>query len=69
MTYLVDFLAGAAFVYLAWTICDHLAYWYHAHVARRKRDRYWRDMEQRIEFWQKYDREFSSKQKRIREGK
>lgn len=53
---------------LLWTLGDVISERWRARCLRRKRDAVWREMEQRIEFWQKYDREFGQQQRRIRRG-
>jgi hypothetical protein len=58
---------------LLWTLGDVASDWYHSHVMRKHRERYWRDMQERMDYWAQRDRkdalsdrEFARKQRRIR---
>ena len=51
---------------LVWIACDEIARWWQERYMRRNREKYWREMQEKMEFWQQYDRKFSQEQRRIR---
>ena len=52
-----------ALVYIA---CDEFARWWHERRMRKLRKEHWRSMCEKFDYWQRYDREFGERQRKIR---
>ncbi len=63
--YLIAALIALGIVYM---LCDIAYKGAQAWQMRRRYKRDFADMQARIEFWQKYDRQFGRDQRRIRNG-
>ncbi len=61
--YLAAGLIAAAMVWLATGLLDD---WLDRRYARKHRERYWRDMDERMAYWAKSDTEYSRSQRRMR---